>query len=270
MAARVRSTLATGVQALESERGYSIQLGHTVDRRWKGTEAECQAHLDLLVAAGGVVNARIVHDAQGYYILTVSYSAVSATDGGGSAPGSGDSTITIWTRERSRIEKSLWTVPAVVAALNAVVVPSGENATSAKAAVRRDIEAYLRRDIDVEVLESSLARYGVDNQAALRQLMSEFALGVESYPLDQFVIRRTQTGPLAYLINDDATANKIWSRTTLIAQATMPTDFKARVPTGFFLQAAASLQQIDLYRWQIVQEWDHADSFSTWLYGNAI
>ena len=270
MAARARSVLATGVQALESERSYSIQLGHTVDRRWKGTEAECQAQLDSLVAAGGVVAGRIVHDAGGYYILTVSYSAVSATDGGGSAPGSGDSTITIWTRERSRIEKSLWTVPTVVAALNAVVVPSGEDATSAKAAVRRDIEAYLRRDIDVDVLESSLARYGVDNQTALRQLMSEFALGVESYPLDQFVIRRTQTGPLGYLINDDTTANRIWSRSTLIAQATMPTDFKALVPTGYFLQSSASIQQIDLYRWQSVQEWDHADSFSTWLYGDAI
>ncbi len=65
MPARVRSTLATGVQALESERGYSIQLGHTVDRRWKGTEAECQAYLDSLVPAGGVVNARIVLDAGG-------------------------------------------------------------------------------------------------------------------------------------------------------------------------------------------------------------
>lgn len=270
MAARVRSTSTSGVQALESERGYTLQTGHTVDRRWKGTEAECQAYLDALVAAGGVVNARIVHDAGGYYILTVSYSAASASDGGGSAPASGDSVITIWTRERSRIEKSLWTVPAVVAVLNAVAVPSGENATSAKAAVRRDIEAYLRREIDSEVLESSLGRYGVDNQTALRQLMSEFALGVESYPLDQFVIRRTQTGPLSYLINDDATANQIWTRNTLIAQSTMPADFKARVPTGYFLQSAAGLQQIDLYRWQITQEWDHADSFSTWLYGNAI
>lgn len=270
MAARVRITSATGVQPLESERGYSIQLGHTVDRRWKGTEAECQAYLDSLVAAGGVVSARIVHDAGGYYVLTVSYSAVNATDGGGSAPGSGDSTITIWTRERSRIEKSLWTVPAVVAALNQVAIPKNEDATSAKAAVRRDIEAYLRRDIDRDVLESTLGKYGVNNQTALRQLMSEFALGVESYPLDQFVIRRTQTGPLAYLINDDATANRIWSRNTLVAQATMPADFKPLVPTGFFLQSAASLQQIDLYRWQIVQEWDHADLYSYWLYGNAI
>jgi hypothetical protein len=256
---RVASITLPGPQPLESAAGYRANVGFTSQQRWVGRQSELRSLLDQKVAEGGVVDASIEHHEQGMYRLEITYSTGSATDTGGGVPNAQGVTTT-WTRMRTRGEKSLWTVPAVVAAL-AVVTDD-----ALRARVRSDIEAYFRREIDKDVLDSSLGQAGVNDQPALRALMASFAAGEESYAIEVFTVRRTQVGPLQYLQNDDGTINRIWTRDRLTSQANFPTVFAVRLPPGVYLQSAAELTQQDEFRWQSVQEWDHADTYSNWIY----
>ncbi len=256
---RVASIPSTGPQPLEPAAGYRANVGFTSQQRWVGRQSELRDLLNQKVSEGGVVDASLEHHEQGFYRLEITYSTSSATDTGGGVPNA-QGVITTWTRQRTRGEKSLWTVRAVVAALALITKDA------LRARVRSDIEAYFRREIDEDVLESSLGQAGVDNQPALRKLMASYAAGEESYAIEVFTIRRTQVGPLRYLQNDDSTVNQIWTRDQLTGQANFPSDFAVRLPPGVYLQGAAELTQQDELRWQSVQEWDHADAFSDWIY----
>ncbi len=269
MSARVRATLATGVQLLQSSRGFRFGVGFTLDQRWVGTEEECQAKLDALVAAGGVVNAQLEPAEGGYFNLTVSYSAASASDGAaGSAPSTADNVVTTWSRLRSRAERSLWTVPAWTSLM--ALLPD----EYARVGVRVAIEDYIAGNATVDTLSRVLNVYttdwGLTGVETVRQMLDHFSKGTESYPIETFVFRRVQTGPPGLLTTLDSTINKVWTRATLIADPTMPTAFRSAVPEGYFLQAAAEIQQQDNNRWSITVDWDYGVQFSDWIYGTAI
>lgn len=269
MSARTRSVLATGVQLLQSSRGFRFGVGFTLDQRWLGTESECQAKLDALVAAGGVVNAQIDPAEGGYFNLTVSYSAASATDGtAGSAPSTADNVVTTWSRLRSRAERSLWTVPAWTTIMN--LLPDEYARVGVRTAIEDYISGNATEDTLRQVLDTWAVTWGSDGAETVRQLLDHFGKGTESYPIETFVFRRVQTGPPGLLTTLDSTINKVWTRATLIADPTMPTAFRSAVPEGYFLQAAADIQQQDNNRWSITVDWDYGVQFSNWIYGTAI
>lgn len=264
---RVRVTRATGVQSLQNQRGYRNTIGHFITKRFKGTETECGIALNTLISNGGVIDASIEEDAGGYFILSVNYSAESATATGGTADPA--SVITQWSREQSRTEKSLWFTTPWRTLSDSIATTYG--ITSA-VGLRIAIEDYLSGQATIDTLSTVLTSYGLSlNNETISQLVDHFRKGIEVYPVQQWVFRRTQTGPLQYLQNDDATILKVWSRASFAAQSTMRSDFLVRVPSaGYFLQGGAVLTQVDDFKWQSVQDWDYAEEFSTWIYGNAI
>ena len=283
MSARVRSILESGCHELEREWSYRAGVGFALERRWRGTESECASALNALVAYGGVSDARISHDTGGYYILHVSYAAASASDTTapiGSAPTAptAESVVTRWTRESTRTEKELWTHPNVVTLLKGISPSTEDDLVTTvqlshemgEALVRRDLERLFRNDITEEQLQERLTQFNLSSNPTVKKLLARFARGVEAYQEDAFTIRMTQTGPIEHLTNLDTTINRIWSRATLIAQPTMPEQFKSRVPSGYFLQTAPRIDQQDDFRWQIVTDWIHGTEIDTWIYNDII
>ena len=118
---RVATIAKSGPQPLEPAAGYRANVGFTSQLRWVGRESELRDLFNQKVSEGGVVDASLEHHEQGFYRLEITYSTGSATDTGGGVPNA-QGVLTTWTRQRTRAEKSLWTVPAVVAALAVVTV----------------------------------------------------------------------------------------------------------------------------------------------------
>lgn len=267
---RVRITGATGVQALPNIRGFNSQTGYYITKRYKGTETECGEALETLRANGGVRDAQIEEDAGGYFILSVNYSAESATGGGGVE--SPNSVFTIWSREPLRGEKTLWTLPVWLSLTDSI--PSTEH----RVGLRLAIEDYLSGTTTWAVFTAAVALIGsqsgtgitTDNET-ISQIVDHYRRGIEYYNVQGSVFRRVQTGPLQYLVNNDSTHLKVWTRASFVGQSTMDSRFLVRVPSsGYFLQGLAIVSQIDDYKWQVTQDWEYGTEFSTFIYGSAI
>jgi len=267
---QTRITGTTGVVALRNVRGYNSQLGRFITKRYKGTELECGEALETLIANGGVRDAQIDEDAQGYFILSVNYSSESSTgEGGVESP---SSVVTIWSREQVRTEKTLWTSSPWITLSDAI--PSVEH----RVGLRLAIEDYLSGSTTWTVFSTAVALIGTQSGTGITvandtisQLVDHYRKGIEYYNVQGWIFRRVQTGSLQYLVNDDSTSLRVWSRATFAAQSTMNTRFLTRIPaTGFFLQGGPILTQIDDYKWQCSQDWEYGTEFSTWIYGSAL
>ena len=265
-APRVIVRAVPGLRQIQADRVYQQNRGHTIELRWKGTEAECQSGLDALVFAGGVSEARIQPGEGGFFTLSVTYATSSASDPGGSPPTGPEAVTTIWDRESSLHEKTLWNLGPVRDALSVLN-------ESNRAAFRARMEAFWRNEITAVEWDKFVAVYatypGVTAQMLddLKHMNDAFAAGTEAYGISFFQFRRTQVGPPGQLINNDASEGSIWSRDTLISDPSMPDEFKVRVPPGYFLQKGSRISILDNKRWQIITEWDHGDAFNTWIHG---
>lgn len=267
---RTRVTSTSGVQSLRSVRSYNLTNGHFLTRRYKGTEEECQLALQAFVDAGGVREANIEEDAGGYFILSISYSTESATGSG--LVESASAVTTIWSREQLRTEKTLWTSTPWITLTDAIPL------TEHRVGLRLAIEDYLSGQTTWDIFSSAVSEIGSQSgtgitvaNETISQLVDHYRKGIEYYNVQGWVFRRTQTGPLTYLQNDDANILKVWTRASFVAQSTMKAAFVTRIPaTGYFLQSGATYTQLDDFRWQSVQDWEYGTEFSQWIYGNAI
>lgn len=269
-APRVRVTRATGVQSLPNQRGYRNTIGHFITKRFKGTETECGIALNTLISNGGVIDASIEEESGGYFILSVNYSAESATSSGGTEDPA--SVVTRWSREPGRTEKSIWKAPPWKTLTDSFA------SIEHRVGLRLAIEDYLSGTTTWSTFSSAVALIGSQtgtgitvNNDTISQIVDHFRRDIEKYPESVWTFRITQVGPLKYLQNNDSTALKVWSRASFVAQTTMKADFIPRIPsTGYFFQHGSVLTEIDDYKWQMTQDWEYVDDFSTWIYGSAI
>lgn len=260
---RVIANVRDGVQALKPSRGYRYGVGSTITYRWIGTQQECEGKLASLIDTGGVKDASIEHEEAGFFILSATYSSESPTGAGGVEDAAGVSTI--WTRDPQRSEKTLWTAPAWIALSNSL------RDEYAAVGLRAAIEDYLAGQATIATLSKVLVANGLtlENETVSR-LIEHYRKGIESYPVQTWVFRRTQSGPVGYLANDDATIGRLWSKASFIAQSTMPDWIKPFVPNGFFLQGGAQISEQDKFRVQVLTDWEYFTEFPEWIYGNAI
>lgn len=260
-----------GIKQLESKRGYRDGIGYTIELRYKGTQLECGAALEALVSAGGVIDASIDPDERGLYTLTAAYSARNATTDNGGSPLTGpESVVTTWSRQVSSEEKSLWEKTEIKSILD--LYPTEE----LKAQFRTKLEQYFRGELSQEEYDTWIninfeERDPTATQRAnLKKLLEMFAKGVEVFRIDAFVVVRNQVGAPDQLVNNDSTINRMWSRSTLTAQPTMPAWFKNVVPNGYFQQFAAEITILDNAKIQVTQLWKWVEAYETWLYGEPI
>lgn len=269
MSGRVYIGDLTSLKRLENTRTWRRGIGNILEVRYKGTELACGNGKEALQLAAGMIESSITHDADGLYILTATFAVNSATDPGGSPLSGPDAVVTTWTREASMIDKSLWNLGPIRDAL----APLNEEN---RAKFRERLEAFLSGRITIETwaefydVYKTYAGVTTQNQADIQQMISAWSAGTEAYRMEVFQFVRTQVGPPDQLSNSDATINTMFTRTTFVADPTMPNEFKAFVPAGYFLQGASQVSVLDSSRWQITTTWEHADAYNGWLWGAAI
>lgn len=269
MSGRVGIGDLTNLHRLENTRTWRRGIGHVLEVKYKGTELACGNGQNALASAAGMIEATITHDSEGMYLLTATFAVNSAIDPGGSPLSGPEAVVTTWTREASMADQSLWKLGPIRDAL----APFNEED---RAKFRERMEAFLSGRITSTTWSAFYDAYKVasgvtaQNIADIQQLISAWAAGTESYRIEVFQFVRTQVGPPDQLINSDATINRMYKRATLIADSTMPDNFKTFVPSGFFFQGASQVSVLDSSRWQITTMWEHTDAYNEWLWGASI
>lgn len=262
-----------GIRQLEPKRGFTDGQGYSIELRFKGTQLECGQALEAFVNSGVVRQSSIDHDDGGMYVLTVVVSAKNATTDPGTTltPVTGpDSVVTTWSRQSSSQEKLLWYKKEIRSILD--LYPTEE----LKAQFRTKIEQYFKGELSVEEYDTWInvnfeERGPTPKQRYdLKKLLEMFAKGVESFRVDSFIIQKTQVGAPESLDNNDISNNRIWTRSTLVSQPTMPNSFKTAVPLGFYIQYAAEITVLDAARWQVTQMWQWIEEYEPWIFGEPI
>jgi hypothetical protein len=103
----------------------------------------------------------------------------------------------------------------------------------------------------------------------------EFALliraGTTSYTLSQIVVQRTMTVAPSYAGAAAMTnVNRIYTKAGLTTAESIPNTIVFSLLAGQYLKRTPTITQQPNGRYQINNEWWHADSWSTLLYGDVI
>lgn len=262
----------TGLRELNPRYSRDDKGAWTTFRRWRGTRAECDVQASL---AGGL-NADLAQEDAYFWLLEVSY-AGRVTDETPS-PSPDDQTVTLWSLQVSRLQKSLWDLPEVSAALEAAF-PTLQG----RARFRGDLVALARGEVvkyevdangettTAEITEADLEAAAGAYWATLSQVAAEITRGVEHYTLDAFVLRKRSIAVAGASLRPAYTnTNRAFSTATLLATEAISATVADNLPAGYWLKAAPALDQTDSNRFELVQEWTHADSYSTLLYGSPL
>ena len=95
--------------------------------------------------------------------------------------------------------------------------------------------------------------------------------GTTSYTISQIVVQRTMTvGPGYAGAAAMTNINRIYSQTGLTVAEGIPLTIVFTMLAGYYLQRTPTITQQPNGRFQITNEWWHADTWSTTLYGDVV
>lgn len=273
------------VEELDSTLRYNPRTGDVRIRHWQGepnqiATIETQARLLKYVYYTGWNG--------GYKTISVEYPESEANDP--STPLSEK-----WEADSNYLQKDLWTLPSVQAELQKIggrlptgsplVQYSASESPDARAIWRYDFDAIANgREVTVQRLDSEGAPiegeettvtlpmlldvallYGADIEVFLK-LARDISKGVTTWEVEASVAIHTQVTNRSSQIKASRdnigkihTANYITSR--------LPEDVKFELPEdGYWLKRKPNVREIEKGKWEIVQEWWHADSYSDLTY----
>lgn len=261
-------------------------------RRWRGLKAE------LLVIADALTDpdATLAQEDDVWWLLESSQSG--RLDNPDEAPASLDSQIvTLWTMPSSKLAKSIWELPKVKAEFDVAFNSQSDGKVTGPeraARLRADLLALARgEDVtwkagdDVtadtladpkpykltftELLGFMQSKVGMDT-SIISELFRELSRDVHSYTVDAFTLRKRSVAPNgANLGPSYANTNRAYSTASLLAaEPSIPSTIRSGMPDGYWLKAAPVVDQTDATRFEVVQEWVHADDYSRFLYGNPL
>lgn len=270
----------SGVTATELD--YTIRWtpgkGKVFIRHWKGTPVEIAA-IEIQARALGFPYS--THWDGGYLVIDVDYP--EDAEGDTSTPLSDE-----WEADTNYLQKDIWTLPRVQTELKKigpVIDPT------VRGFFRNDLENLARGNpstVDVEgnsttitleiLLGSSVTgqlgatpilgipeAYGADTRVFFA-LFEALTRGVTSWEIDTHVLRRRiVTNKRSLIKASQENVGKIHTATTILSL--LPTDVKMEVPeTGFWLKRKPKVNLIEKGRWEIIQEYWHADEYEPLIY----
>jgi len=251
-----------GTNATGEVRGYSWnpRTGYQQIVVYTGTPDALEAISSSAISNGYSV--RYVPDSQGgYSSLEVTYGAAETQDP--AVPLSDE-----WSLEGNDLEKSIFEHPNALAEFEQW--PFGLSDPSI-APFRSTVERYVRGEI--ESLEDELATLiNALKRPQILDLAHEMAailgMGVESFTVSQYVLRRTRIVTSTTDIKPVVTnTGKVYSQAAMESEeGGIPATLKFNLPDGVWLKRTPTVTQYGADKWQIVQEYWHADRFLTWLY----
>lgn len=249
---------------LPDVRSYDPRTGWRVTKRWRGTPDAIRQKTQE------VVNAKMQctlepSDDGGYDVLSASY-GVDLYDG------TGATLADQWSLQGNDLEKSIWELPAVKTELAKITD------SSKVGLLRSDIEALARGDEtirdesgeEIDLTETALLDVAVAlgcTRSVIKSLIDSMSRGVDSFLVSQYVLRHTVTVASGSSIRASYTGvGYVYSTDQLTAAETIPNNIIFSLPTGVWLKRTPTVDQISYDRWQIVQEWWHADAYDSFIY----
>lgn len=261
---------AIGPVELRPAKSWDPRSGWSIVRRWRGEESVIAILADQYRAAGYRVEVDPSDDGS-YDILRVQLGAEETQP-------PDQPLADQWTLAGNDLEKSLWSLPVIRTEMDAC-----EN-TMALAMLRADIEAMVRGetavpdpqtpsttiDLTLDGLKSVVEELGM-NWAPWLALITSLARGEESYSVSQYVLRHVLTiGSNSTIKPSYDNVGRMYSTASLEAAEQIPSTLKFVLPAGFWLKRTPTVDQTAADKYQITQEWWHAEQYDPFIYGEPV
>ena len=219
--------------------------GFRATRKFRGLKDDILGMVPAMRQAG--FSFRISPDEDG----PMSECVMSAPDAQDGADASAETEITTtWTVAGNDIEKDIESHADWVG----LALSSRENL--------RDFKNGSKKEGDVVLAE------GDTNAEAFKTLIKA---GTTSYTISQIVVQRTMTvGPGYAGAAAMSYINRIYSQGGLTAAEGIPLTIVFTMLAGYYLKRTPTITQQPNGRFQITNEWWHADTWSTTLYGSVV
>lgn len=197
------------VQELAKEYGWSPNNGYYTVRTWKGTQAEIENLIPVIVASGYEYQVR-----EGPLWTLIAKTPQSTDDDGNPNP---EVPIPIFELVSQRIDKPLLESQAYfVADLPPTTI--------------QRIREAIRDDAGPSFLTGSFAYLGERERAA--DVYLHWLAGIQTVPYYVPVLRKTYTVSNQYIVNESMTVNRVYSTSTLISVENIPAMMQNILPTS--------------------------------------
>lgn len=281
----------TGIREI-TPRLRRTEQGPSTIRRWRGTLAQCQAES----VNHGIRVMEIVEEDPPWCVLEVTYEGWPDPSNTTTFPSPDSQFVTLYELTGSRLVKPIWDLPKVASELNKIRDSGGSYANLAGLATfRADLLALARGErtvmtvpdgtahgdevstveqaITLDGLITSVGSAGV-SATVIKGLFDELARGVDSYQVDAFVLRSRRVGPsngnplpaFLHLNTPTLTATLLGENTDIPLAVRLAME---QLPTGYWFSSSPELKQTDSDRVELVRFWQHAENYSTFIYGSA-
>lgn len=256
----------SGVTATELDQTvrWNPRSGKTFIRHWKGTPGEIAA---IEIQARAIGFPYVTHWDGGYLVISVDYP--EDAEGDTSTPLSDE-----WEADTNYLQKDIWTLPRVQTELKKI--GPGTDPT-VRGFFRNDLENLARGNpttVGVTGEETTLtlaivlgvAEAYSANTEVFFDLFEALTRGVTTWEIDTHVLRRRiVTNKRSTVRATLENTNKIHSAATILSL--LPADVKMEVPeTGYWLKRKPRVSIIEKGRWEIEQEYWHADEYEELIY----
>ena len=230
----------------DKEIEWNSTTGFRATRKFRGLKDDILGMVPAMRQAGHTF--RISPDEDGPMAECV-MTAPDAQDG--ADPNAETEITTIWTVAGNDIEKDIESHPEWID----LAQSSRENL--------RDFKNGSKKEGDVVLAE------GDTNAEAFKTLIKA---GTTSYTISQIVVQRTMTVAPTYSAGAESmtNVNRIYSKAGLTSAESIPNTIFFSLLAGYYLKRTPTITQQANGSYQITNEWWHADTWSTLLYGSVI
>jgi len=274
-----------------TRRRFRMGMGWTLVRSWRGAKSKCAAFLTAGVQAGGVLayatDLEVQEDLDGMAIVSADFAVVDGT-GSQPTPTAADPISRVWKLDGNDIEITPFALPEVQR-----VLAKFTQATT-RALLIADIRALVdgqRTTTDENgdtvtldsdyIIGSITGTQGINfaDLTVLQNLIDAMASGVDSFPVSQYVLRKTETVAVSVTTaraSHDRVGKMLTYQTLNTLEPTLANDPTALlidasgIKDFFYLKRRPLTDPVNRGQWQIVQEYWAFEAFNKFVYGEAV
>jgi len=263
------------VVELPALKSWDPRSGWTITRRFRGSPAAVSVVASSWIASGNRVQIESAEDG--------SFDTLGVILGAEDTQPANLPLADQWSLVGNDLEKSLWTLPAIVAEMDKVSIANTDH-VHALSLLRTDVEAFARgetsvpdpqnpgstMDLTLSGLQTVVEALGMSWPVWLA-LITSMARGEEAWSVSQFVLRHTLTISANSSIRPSYDGvGRVYSSSTLIGVEQIPNTLKFVIPDGYWLKRTPTVEQTAADKYQITQEWWHAESYDLFIYGSPL
>lgn len=270
----------TGLMESFADREFTIERGIVADLAFEGPKAAVDAKFLELIGLG---YSPIRQTSVGGDLWRVVAQNVPTDSDGDPAPVEPDDLIkTKWSCPGNMLEKDIWDLPRIKAALAQIRAnwPSDlDKGRTAVAVVRKLVDMWVSGETEITIknvdgddetfgltldaIRTQLTSFGCDstNRGYIVEMMTSMAQGTTKFPVSQWVARRVMAGPLTSSLRGVRTnVNRMVTSDYLIEVEGMPDNLLDGIVAGYWLKQTPSVDQ-DGNLLQVTNEWWWAEDY---------